>query len=128
MPKRKRAPRPASELGEDDSDSSYDETSRTEVTKKTRKTRQPTRTTRKKGHEGDGSTMVNSISGHSASMHVISAVESMRVALLEWYDRVHDARKMPWRKKFDPSFDTEERAQRAYEVIFDFEHEKAAQS
>lgn len=112
MPKRKRAQRPASESEEDyvdNSDSSYDETSRAKVTQKTRKAR-------KKGHENDGSTVVNSISGHPVSMHVISSVEPMRIALLEWYDRVHDARKMPWRKKFDPSLDVEGRAQRAYEV------------
>ncbi|KAG2347534.1 DNA glycosylase [Suillus weaverae] len=112
MPKRKRAQRPASESEEDyvdNSDSSYDETSRAKVPQKTRKAR-------KKGHENDGSTVVNSISGHPVSMHVISSVEPMRIALLEWYDRVHDARKMPWRKKFDPSLDVEGRAQRAYEV------------
>ncbi|KAG1781887.1 DNA glycosylase [Suillus placidus] len=112
MPKRKCAQRPASESEEDyvdNSDSSYDETSRAKVTQKTRKAR-------KKGHENDGSPVVNSISGHPVSMHVISSVEPMRIALLEWYDRVHDARKMPWRKKFDPSLDVEGRAQRAYEV------------
>ncbi|KAG1860784.1 DNA glycosylase [Suillus subluteus] len=111
-PKRKRAQRPVSESEEDyaeNSDSSYDETSRAKVTQKTRKAR-------KKGRENDGSTVVNSTSGHPASMHVINAVEPMRIALLEWYDRVHDARKMPWRKKFDPSLDVEGRAQRAYEV------------
>ncbi|KAG2043723.1 DNA glycosylase [Suillus americanus] len=97
MPKRKRAQRPASESEEDyadNSDSSYDETSRAKVTQKARKARH----------------------GHPASMHVINTVEPMRIALLEWYDRVHDARKMPWRKKFDPSLDVEGRAQRAYEV------------
>lgn len=112
-PKRKRAQRPASESEDDyahNSDSSYDETSCTKVTQKTRKAR-------KKIHEKDGSTVVSGILGHPVSMHVISAVEPMRIALLEWYDRVHDARKMPWRKKFDPSLDAEGRAQRAYEVI-----------
>lgn len=115
MPKRKRAQRLAAPESEEDyvdnSDSSYDETSRVKATQKTRKTR-------KKDHENDGSTAVNSISesGHSVSMHVISAVEPMRIALLEWYDKVHDARKMPWRKKFDPSLDVEGRGQRAYEV------------
>jgi A/G-specific adenine glycosylase len=114
-PKRKRVQCLASELGEDygeDSDSSYNETSCPKVAKKTRKTRQPTHRTRK----DDSSTVVNSISGHSVSMHVITDVEPMRVALLEWYDRVHDARKMPWRKKFDPSLGIDGRAQRAYEV------------
>lgn len=112
MPKRKRAQRLASESEEgyvDNSDSSYNETSRAKGTQKTRKAR-------KKDHENDDSTVVNSISGHSVSMHVISAVEPMRIALLEWYDRVRDARKMPWRKKFDPSLDIEGRGQRAYEV------------
>ncbi|KAG1861903.1 DNA glycosylase [Suillus tomentosus] len=111
-PKRKRAQRPASESEDDyahNSDSSHDETSRPKVTQKTRKAR-------KKIHENDGSTVVSGILGHPVSMHVISAVEPMRIALLEWYDRVHDARKMPWRKKFDPSLDAEGRAQRAYEV------------
>lgn len=120
-PKRTRVQRhgPASEVGEDydeNSDSSYNETSRLKVTKKTRKTRQPTSRTRKRGHEDDSSTVVNSVSGHSVSMHVITTVEPMRIALLEWYDSVHDARRMPWRKKFDPSLDVEGRAQRAYEV------------
>lgn len=115
MPKRKRAQRLAAPESEEDyvdnSDSSYDETSRVKATQKTRKAR-------KKDHENDGSTAVNSISesGHSVSMHVISAVEPMRIALLEWYDKVHDARKMPWRKKFDPSLDVEGRGQRAYEA------------
>ncbi|KAG2074761.1 DNA glycosylase [Suillus decipiens] len=112
MPKRKRAQRPASESEEyytDNCDSSYNEISRAKVTQKTRKAR-------KKGRENDSSTVVNSISGHPVSMHVISAVEPMRIALLKWYDKVHDVRKMPWRKKFDPSLDVEGRAQRAYEV------------
>ncbi|KAG2142215.1 DNA glycosylase [Suillus bovinus] len=106
MSKRKRAQLLASESEKDyadNSDSSYDETTKT-------------RKARKKGHENDDSTLVNSISGHPVSMHIISAVGPMRIALLEWYDRVHDARKMPWRKKFDPSLDVEGRAQRAYEV------------
>lgn len=124
-PKRKRAECPASESGVDydddygdsgDSDGSYNDT-RPSGTKKTRGTRQAaTRRTRKKGHKDDNSIVVNSISGHSVTMHVITAVEPARAALLEWYDRVHDARKMPWRKKFDPSLDVEGRAQRAYEV------------
>ncbi|OAX43694.1 DNA glycosylase [Rhizopogon vinicolor AM-OR11-026] len=119
VPKRKRTQHPVPESGEDydeDSDSSYNETSRLDATKKSRKTRQPAHGTRKKNHDDDSPTVANSISSHAVSIHVITAVEPMRVALLEWYDSVHDARKMPWRKKFDPSLDVEGRAQRAYEV------------
>jgi A/G-specific adenine glycosylase len=124
-PKRKRAQRPASESGVDyddgydnsgDSDGSLYNDTRPSGTKKTRGTRQATHRTRKKGRKDDNSIVVNSISGHSVTVHVITAVEPARAALLEWYDRVHDARKMPWRKKFDPSLDVEGRAQRAYEV------------
>lgn len=120
-PKRTRAQchGPASEVREDydeNSDSSHNETSRLKVTKKTRKTRQPSTHRTQRSHEDDSLTVINSVSGHSVSTHVITTVEPMRIALLEWYDSVHDARRMPWRKKFDPSLDVDGRAQRAYEV------------
>jgi len=123
VPKRKRAQCLASEpSGEDydeDSDGSYyNDTSCPKVIKKTGKTRQSIHRPHKKGHKDDGSTAATGdrILGHSVSMHVITAIEPIRVELLEWYDRVHDVRKMPWRKKFDPSLDIDGRAQRAYEV------------
>ncbi|KAG6335022.1 hypothetical protein ID866_4067 [Astraeus odoratus] len=55
---------------------------------------------------------------HPASMHVVSSsdVLEIRDSLLAWYDQVHDARGMPWRKRYDPSLGRDGRAQRAYEV------------
>ncbi len=53
---------------------------------------------------------------HSLSQHLISTPDLIRPPLLGWYSRVHTARGMPWRKPFDPSLDTDARAQRAYEV------------
>ncbi|KAH9974128.1 DNA glycosylase [Lactifluus volemus] len=53
---------------------------------------------------------------HSPSLHLISSPDLMRPSLLEWYSGVHDARGMPWRKPFDPTLDSDARAQRAYEV------------
>jgi A/G-specific adenine glycosylase len=60
---------------------------------------------------------------HSPSLHLISSPDLMRPSLLDWYSGVHDARGMPWRKPFDPTLDSDARAQRAYEVrreIFPF--------
>ena len=54
---------------------------------------------------------------HSRTTHVIQDASSMRVALLKWYDTVHETRGMPWRKVYDPKLGPEERAQRAYEVL-----------
>lgn len=56
------------------------------------------------------------VSTHSKSTHIISSPGPMRVALLRWYRTVHDTRRMPWRKPYNPSSSAEERAQRAYEV------------
>ena len=56
------------------------------------------------------------VSTHSKSTHIISSPGPMRVALLRWYRTVHDTRGMPWRKPYNPSCGSEERAQRAYEV------------
>lgn len=56
------------------------------------------------------------VSTHSKSTHTIGSPGPMRVALLLWYRTVHDTRRMPWRKPYDPSCSAEERAQRAYEV------------
>ena len=53
---------------------------------------------------------------HSASVHRLSNPDPLRTALLAWYDKVHDARGMPWRKPYNSSLTQEERAQRAYEV------------
>lgn len=57
---------------------------------------------------------------HPPSRHIISQPEPLQSALLAWYSTVHDARRMPWRKPYDPSFGPEERAQRAYEVSRSF--------
>ncbi|CAK5272682.1 unnamed protein product [Mycena citricolor] len=56
---------------------------------------------------------------HPKSLHVIAKdanLRSTRTALLQWYSAVHASRNMPWRKPYDPTLRTEERAQRAYEV------------
>ncbi|KAI6046406.1 DNA glycosylase [Pisolithus marmoratus] len=55
---------------------------------------------------------------HSTSTHVVakSDIGQVRKSLLEWYDKVHDVRGMPWRKRYDPSLGKEGSAQRAYEV------------
>ena len=59
---------------------------------------------------------LDSTARHPTSTHVITDPVPLRKALLAWYATVHEARGMPWRKPFDPSFGPEERAQRAYEV------------
>ncbi|EGN92517.1 hypothetical protein SERLA73DRAFT_164044 [Serpula lacrymans var. lacrymans S7.3] len=58
----------------------------------------------------------NTEASHSTSLHVIINPVPLRSALLEWYDKVHELRGMPWRKPYNPSLSREERAQRAYEV------------
>ena len=55
---------------------------------------------------------------HSSSSHTIESSVPIRLALLEWYKTVHDIRGMPWRKSYDPTQGPNERAQRAYEVLF----------
>jgi A/G-specific adenine glycosylase len=57
---------------------------------------------------------------HPVSTHVIAKAEPLREALLCWYAGVHEARGMPWRKPYDPTFGPEERAQRAYEASVTF--------
>ncbi|KAI0747000.1 DNA glycosylase [Daedaleopsis nitida] len=56
------------------------------------------------------------VNSHPVALHVITRPEPLRTALLRWYEGVHAARGMPWRKPFDPSWDAEQKAQRAYEV------------
>lgn len=58
----------------------------------------------------------DAIPPHSQSVHTLTNPEPLKHALLEWYKGVHAARGMPWRKPFDPNWDAEQRAQRAYEV------------
>ena len=53
---------------------------------------------------------------HPASAHVVADPAPLRDALLKWYAGVHDARRMPWRKPYDPSWGPAQRAQRAYEA------------
>ncbi|KAI0659318.1 DNA glycosylase [Cubamyces menziesii] len=48
--------------------------------------------------------------------HVLCSPDASRQALLRWYDGVHAVRGMPWRKPYQHSWTTEEKAQRAYEV------------
>lgn len=54
---------------------------------------------------------------HSRDLHVSKRVALCLEGLLEWYDKVKDARGMPWRKVFDPTLDDDAKAQRAYEVL-----------
>ncbi|KAF8345363.1 hypothetical protein F5887DRAFT_1158884 [Amanita rubescens] len=53
---------------------------------------------------------------HPKSLHNLRHVRDIREALLRWFAGVHDAREMPWRKRFNPNLSIEERNQRAYEV------------
>ncbi|KZV72975.1 DNA glycosylase [Peniophora sp. CONT] len=54
---------------------------------------------------------------HAATRHYVGARSvPMQGALLAWFEGVHDARGMPWRKPFDASADADARSQRAYEV------------
>ncbi|KAK2461003.1 hypothetical protein APHAL10511_006944 [Amanita phalloides] len=53
---------------------------------------------------------------HSKTLHELQDVRDIRVALLTWFDGVHDAREMPWRKRYNPDLSAEERNERAYEV------------
>ncbi|RDX54738.1 DNA glycosylase [Lentinus brumalis] len=53
---------------------------------------------------------------HPISLHVIPRPGPLRDALLNWYDRVHALRGMPWRKPYNHAWDAEQKAQRAYEV------------
>ncbi|KZT28096.1 DNA glycosylase [Neolentinus lepideus HHB14362 ss-1] len=53
---------------------------------------------------------------HAVTLHEVVQAKSIRVALLQWYDKIHELRGMPWRKVYNPEFGPAERAQRAYEV------------
>lgn len=53
---------------------------------------------------------------HPVTRHTINRAEPMQMDLLQWYDKVHDKRGMPWRKQYDPTMTAEQRSQRAYEV------------
>lgn len=53
---------------------------------------------------------------HPKSLHDLHHVCDIRESLLRWFAGVHDAREMPWRKRFNPNLSIEERNQRAYEV------------
>ncbi|KAH7926964.1 DNA glycosylase [Leucogyrophana mollusca] len=122
MAKRKRAPDhfSADEYDDDaDSDGSYNGEPSTLTPARARKHRsKPTRkfeSLKAAGSDGDESA---SSSPHAVSLHSVNSenVGATRVALLQWYDRVHETRGMPWRKPFDATLDVEGRAQRAYEV------------
>jgi hypothetical protein len=56
---------------------------------------------------------------HSRKSHIIKSNNAKQIqnALTAWFlDGVHDARGMPWRKRWDPALSAEAKAQRAYEV------------
>ncbi|CAG8674004.1 10335_t:CDS:2, partial [Acaulospora colombiana] len=55
---------------------------------------------------------------HSRKSHIIKSSNAKQIqnALTVWFlDGVHDARGMPWRKRWDPALSAEAKAQRAYE-------------
>lgn len=54
---------------------------------------------------------------HSRSLHRTNRVAPCLSALLEWYDKVKHARRMPWRHEYDAALDDTAKAQRAYEVL-----------
>ncbi|KZT10266.1 DNA glycosylase [Laetiporus sulphureus 93-53] len=66
--------------------------------------------------DGDSASRLAETRPHPLSVHTIADSEPIREALLDWYSGVHETRGMPWRKPFDPAFNDEQRAQRAYEV------------
>ncbi|KAJ8488849.1 hypothetical protein ONZ51_g3283 [Trametes cubensis] len=81
---------------------------------------------RKRADKPDASAYVNeedvesndvvNASSHTMQSHVLCSPDASRQALLRWYDGVHAVRGMPWRKPYQHSWTTEEKAQRAYEV------------
>ncbi|KAI0040452.1 DNA glycosylase [Auriscalpium vulgare] len=112
MPKRKPAFSDESEYSAHFSEPSSSNKKKAPVKKKTK--RVPV--VRERDTEGElPNTFANS---HPASQHTISAsvAHIRRDALLAWYAGVHAHRGMPWRKPYDPSFNADDRAQRAYEV------------
>lgn len=58
------------------------------------------------------------LTAHAASRHVIKDPKPLRLALLNWYAGVHEARGMPWRKVYDSTLSAAGRSQRAYEVNY----------
>ncbi|KAH9941170.1 DNA glycosylase [Epithele typhae] len=84
-----------------------------------RSTKGAARTLKKKGKggkSGDASNAQRFACTHPASLHVLDRPVALREALLDWYEGVHAMRGMPWRKPFNPQWDGEQKAQRAYEV------------
>jgi hypothetical protein len=55
---------------------------------------------------------------HSRKVHKLdaTAAQSIQEQLTTWFGGVHDARNMPWRRRWDPSLTADAKAQRAYEV------------
>jgi A/G-specific adenine glycosylase len=55
---------------------------------------------------------------HSRKVHKLdaTAAQSIQEQLTTWFGGVHDARNMPWRRRWDPSLTADSKAQRAYEV------------
>jgi hypothetical protein len=55
---------------------------------------------------------------HLATRHALTKkrAKAINSALAVWFPNVHDTRRMPWRKPFDPTLSSEARGQRAYEV------------
>ncbi|WVN88166.1 A/G-specific adenine glycosylase [Cryptococcus depauperatus CBS 7841] len=55
---------------------------------------------------------------HGQDYHDVENVVSGQRNLLAWFEKVREKRGMPWRKKYDPTLNMEEKGQRAYEVSY----------
>jgi len=55
---------------------------------------------------------------HNRKAHNLdaTAAQSIQEQLTTWFGGVHDARNMPWRRRWDPTLSQDAKAQRAYEV------------
>ncbi|KAI0674510.1 DNA glycosylase [Trametes maxima] len=113
-------------LSDDDSDYADVSTSRKKPRKAPSRKKAPAKSKAKTHETSDASayedeqdlesTEPGNARPHAVALHNLSNPESPREALLKWYDGVHTARGMPWRKPFQQSWNAEEKAQRAYEV------------
>ena len=120
MPKRRRVVDSESDAFSDpESDFSIHEVPKSKRTSKARKTTHQTRQIAPKEFTNQAMPSGSATTpSHTSSIHIVatSDVGEIRESLLEWYDKVHDVRGMPWRKRYNPSLGREDRAQRAYEV------------
>lgn len=112
--------------GDDQSYHPSTSTQRARATKKPRNTKAQKGKARQRPKKDEGERFSNNLEdetgsahatpSHPVSIHTISRSLPLQVALLEWYNQVHEIRGMPWRKPYDPSFGPDQQSQRAYEV------------